>query len=140
MCLQADKNRKAITYLRSEKAREATFTVWPFSSRQPCSIKKMAEAGFVFTGSYKDPDSVQCCFCTKQLNNWEANDEPWSEHLKHSPQCQFALMQKPQDLWTVGELIKVIEEYCCNEVNRKYEELEAEAKEHYEKMREMIRS
>lgn len=98
----------------------------------------MAEAGFVFTGTSKDPDSAQCCFCSKHLDNWEENDVPWLEHLKHSPQCLFAQMQKPQEKWTVRELLDITKEFCLNEVRQAYAQEEIEINEIFEKMRKVL--
>lgn len=88
----------------------------------------MAEAGFIFTGSSKEPDSVQCFFCNKSLDGWEANDNPWSEHLKHAPQCSFAKMQAPQDCWTFSEYLTILEEYKGILVRKKFEDVKKYAK------------
>lgn len=37
----------------------------------------MAEAGFFHCPTEKEQDLVQCYVCYKELDGWEANDEPW---------------------------------------------------------------
>lgn len=71
----------------------------------------MAEAGFIFMGSSRDPDSVECFFCGKKLDGWEENDSPFEEHYKHANYCEFAQMSKPQRQWTVDEHFKLMEAY-----------------------------
>lgn len=51
----------------------------------------MAKAGFVFTPLPSNPDNVTCFLCTKALDGWEADDNPLEEHLKHSPECGWAI-------------------------------------------------
>jgi hypothetical protein len=46
----------------------------------------MAQAGFLYTGQ---SDVVQCFGCNIRVSQWEKTDNPWSEHLKWSPDCVF---------------------------------------------------
>lgn len=71
----------------------------------------MAEAGFIFTGSSRDPDSVECFFCGKKMDGWEEHDNPFEEHYSHAKHCEFAQMCKPQRQWTVAEHLKLMEVY-----------------------------
>ena len=34
-------------------------------------------------------DNVKCFFCDGGLCNWEAEDEPWTEHARWFPDCGF---------------------------------------------------
>ena len=34
-------------------------------------------------------DNVKCFFCDGGLCNWEADDEPWTEHARWFPDCGF---------------------------------------------------
>lgn len=74
-----------------EKHRVDSFEKWPFDENSPCSITKMAEAGFYWTGNVnKEEDDAATCFvCSKQLHGWDPTDDPWKEHIKHAPQCLF---------------------------------------------------
>lgn len=53
----------------------------------------MAEAGFFWKGI----DSVACFLCGKELDGWEPEDDPWSEHKKHAPQCVFVKFGRPEN-------------------------------------------
>lgn len=41
--------------------------------------------------SPKDPDNAVCFLCKKSLADWEPNDNPLEEHLKHNPECGWAI-------------------------------------------------
>ena len=58
------------------------------------SITEIAAAGFFYLGSR---DRVKCWFCNGGLQNWEFNDEPWYEHAKWFPSCEFLLEKKGQE-------------------------------------------
>lgn len=51
----------------------------------------MAKAGFVFQPLPSNPDNVACFLCNKALDGWEQDDSPLEEHLKHSPECGWAI-------------------------------------------------
>lgn len=68
----------------------------------------MAEAGFYWEGSVKEPDSAACFMCHKVLNGWEEQDDPWQEHKKHAPQCVFVKIGKKEDEYTVEEHINLL--------------------------------
>ena len=38
---------------------------------------QMAEAGFYSCATEACPDLVRCYVCFKELEGWEANDDPW---------------------------------------------------------------
>ena len=67
-------------------ARLATFETWPATigaSQQPAQL---ARAGFYFFGI---KDMVKCFFCNGGLKNWDANDDPFEDHVRWFPRCQF---------------------------------------------------
>lgn len=74
-----------------EKHRIDSFEKWLYDESSSCSITKMAEAGFYWTGNKNkdEDDAVTCFICSKQLHGWDPTDDPWKEHVKHAPQCQF---------------------------------------------------
>lgn len=51
----------------------------------------MAKAGFIFQPLPSNPDNVSCFLCGKALDGWEENDSPLEEHLRHSPECGWAI-------------------------------------------------
>ena len=39
-----------------------------------------------------NPDNVVCFLCQGSYDGWEEDDEPVSEHLKHAPNCGWAVV------------------------------------------------
>lgn len=62
----------------------------------------MAEAGFFWCGTEQENDAAACFLCGKQLDGWERTDNPWTEHMKHSPQCAFVKLGRPENDLTVS--------------------------------------
>jgi baculoviral IAP repeat-containing protein 5 len=91
-------------------ARLATFTMWPFTEDCSCTPQRMAGAGFYCCGGENEPDLVRCYFCRKELDGWEPEDDPWTEHLSHAKgKCAFVrLGKKPEDL-TVSDVLGLLE-------------------------------
>lgn len=65
-------------------------------------ILQMAEAGFYWTGTKRENDTATCFVCGKTLDGWESEDDPWKEHLKHAPQCEFVKLGCPEKDLTVS--------------------------------------
>lgn len=53
--------------------------------------KQLARAGLFFHPSAESPDNVACFLCLKAFDGWEDGDDPLAEHLKHAPDCGWAL-------------------------------------------------
>lgn len=83
-------------YLVEERIK--TFKKWPFTDKNKCNIRNMAEAGFysVATGE-DDADAAKCFLCGKELDGWEADDDPWGEHKSHAAKCAFVQLGKKED-------------------------------------------
>ncbi|XP_072398726.1 baculoviral IAP repeat-containing protein 5-like [Diabrotica undecimpunctata] len=111
-----------LPYLNEEN-RLKTYKSWVFNKNKPCSVDKMAEAGFIFIGSKQEPDAVRCFFCWKNLDGWEETDNPWKEHLKHAPNCSFAKIQKAQANITLKQFIDLRHE-LLNKIVNHYKEKE----------------
>ncbi|KAH7160957.1 hypothetical protein EDB81DRAFT_332977 [Dactylonectria macrodidyma] len=62
---------------------------WPHRTIAPASL---ARAGFFYNPSPASPDNATCFLCHKGLDGWEAGDDPLLEHLKHSPDCGWAIV------------------------------------------------
>ncbi|PWW74555.1 hypothetical protein C7212DRAFT_353260 [Tuber magnatum] len=60
---------------------------WPHEQPSP---QKLADAGFYFNPSDAHLDNVTCYLCDKDLDGWEKDDDPTSEHFKHCPDCGWA--------------------------------------------------
>ncbi|GFT92967.1 baculoviral IAP repeat-containing protein 5.2 [Trichonephila clavipes] len=102
----------------TEAIRFKSFQNWPFGENSACSASKMAEAGFFHCPTEQEPDLVQCYVCFKELDGWEATDEPWAEHFSHSKICLFAQLRKPQKDLTVAEIFKIESERKKNKIKR----------------------
>ncbi|XP_015113534.1 baculoviral IAP repeat-containing protein 5 [Diachasma alloeum] len=115
------------------KGRLETFNNWPFSHNDPCNPKAMAAAGFFAVNGTEEPDLAECFFCGKQLDGWEATDDPWEEHKSHQVNCPYIKLNKPveQD-WTLEETFALLQEYyrsqCEQRVKSLKENLENEMK------------
>ncbi|XP_072006854.1 baculoviral IAP repeat-containing protein 1-like [Engystomops pustulosus] len=78
--------------MQDEQARLQTFSCWPpYTLMEP---DVLAQAGLFFTGTR---DHVQCFSCGGCLGNWEENDDPWKEHAKWFPECEFLQGKKSTD-------------------------------------------
>ncbi|KKA30615.1 hypothetical protein TD95_000833 [Thielaviopsis punctulata] len=62
---------------------------WPHASIRP---EDMAASGMFFDPAATNPDHTICFHCGKGLDGWEAGDNPFNEHLKHSRSCGWAIL------------------------------------------------
>ncbi|XP_068118512.1 baculoviral IAP repeat-containing protein 7 isoform X2 [Hyperolius riggenbachi] len=70
--------------LVEERQRLSTFHNWP--QHTGVTPAQLARAGFFYTGHR---DNVKCFHCDGELRNWESGDDPWREHAKWFPRCEF---------------------------------------------------
>ncbi|XP_078082169.1 baculoviral IAP repeat-containing protein 7-like [Mustelus asterias] len=78
--------------MEAEEVRLRTFENWPAGAMiQP---SQLAHAGFFYTGHR---DNVKCFHCDGELRNWELGDDPWMEHAKWFPRCEYVLQVKGRD-------------------------------------------
>lgn len=91
-----------------EQHRVESYKSWPFPETASCSISKMAEAGFYWTGTKRENDTATCFVCGKTLDGWEPQDDPWKEHVKHAPQCEFAKLSCPERNLTVSQFLEIL--------------------------------
>uniref|UniRef100_K7E9I1 RING-type E3 ubiquitin transferase n=1 Tax=Ornithorhynchus anatinus TaxID=9258 RepID=K7E9I1_ORNAN len=78
--------------MEPEEMRRATFHNWPLNAMaQP---EQLARAGFFYSGHR---DKVTCYYCDGGLRNWEQGDDPWREHAKWFPRCEFLLQARGRD-------------------------------------------
>ncbi|MBN3292702.1 BIRC1 protein, partial [Polypterus senegalus] len=89
--LQKNKNidlNKASLYCLEER-RVESYKDWPSFSK--VAVNELAHAGFYFTGLR---DEVQCYSCGGSLAHWEEGDDPWKEHAKWFPECNYLQSMK----------------------------------------------
>ena len=75
-----------------ELARIGSFKNWPKVDIQ--SPETLARAGFFYVGY---SDMCKCFFCDIGLRNWEDPDDPWVQHARWSPECDYLKMCKGED-------------------------------------------
>ncbi|KAI1416865.1 hypothetical protein F5Y13DRAFT_204258 [Hypoxylon sp. FL1857] len=74
------------------EARKATFGGrWPHDGKRgwKCKTKQLVEAGWKYTPTAESDDMATCTYCSLALDGWEPRDNPYDEHYKRSPDCQF---------------------------------------------------
>ncbi|CAF0910527.1 unnamed protein product [Brachionus calyciflorus] len=76
-------------YMCSEATRRATFNEWPHMDYKWVLPDALAQAGFYHQPTHPGDDRTICFVCDLCLVAWEQHDQPWSEHERHSPACQF---------------------------------------------------
>ncbi|XP_023565276.1 baculoviral IAP repeat-containing protein 2 isoform X3 [Octodon degus] len=78
--------------MQTHAARMRSFRSWP--SAVPVQPKQLASAGFYYVGRN---DDVKCFCCDGGLRCWESGDDPWVEHAKWFPRCEFLIHMKGQE-------------------------------------------
>ncbi|KAG8229323.1 hypothetical protein J437_LFUL007131, partial [Ladona fulva] len=66
---------------------------WP-ADRVKQSPLSFAEAGFFYTGY---SDRVRCFHCDLGLWEWQDDDDPWIEHARWFPNCEYVRLIKGED-------------------------------------------
>jgi hypothetical protein len=74
---------------RTYESRICTFTRWPRSNA--VDARDLAAAGFTYT---ERTDLVRCFHCDGGLRYWERNSDPWKEHARWFPDCQYIRLIK----------------------------------------------
>ncbi|NXJ67790.1 BIR7B protein, partial [Rostratula benghalensis] len=76
----------------TEEMRLSTFQNWPqYADVNP---EQLARAGFFYTGQ---DDVVRCFYCDGHVRNWSFRDDPWTEHAKWYPGCEFLLQSRGRE-------------------------------------------
>ncbi|XP_060615655.2 baculoviral IAP repeat-containing protein 1 [Anolis sagrei] len=75
----------AISIYGDEGCRLDSFKTWPAKARVDAT--SLAKAGFFYTGKM---DIVQCFSCAGCLAEWKDDDDPWEEHAKFYPHCNYS--------------------------------------------------
>ncbi|XP_059390554.1 baculoviral IAP repeat-containing protein 2-like [Carassius carassius] len=78
-----------ISAMQQCEERLLTFVYWP--SRITVRPDQLAKAGFYYVGCN---DDVKCFSCDGGLRCWESGDDPWVEHAKWFPRCEYLLQEK----------------------------------------------
>lgn len=75
--------------MNAEAARLMSFYKWHRTDCLYANPKSLAAAGFFHRPNSTNLDRVACFACTVCLVNWETQDDPIQEHLKHGHACRF---------------------------------------------------
>ncbi|XP_049479401.1 baculoviral IAP repeat-containing protein 3-like isoform X2 [Panthera uncia] len=75
--------------MQTHAARSRSFCSWPPSV--PVLPEQLALAGFYYMGH---SDDVKCFCCDGGLRCWESGDDPWVEHAKWFPRCEYLIRIK----------------------------------------------
>ncbi|KFQ57690.1 Baculoviral IAP repeat-containing protein 7-B [Pelecanus crispus] len=80
----------------TEEMRLSTFQNWPqYTDMHP---EQLARAGFFYTGQ---DDVVRCFYCDGGVRNWSFGDDPWREHAKWYPGCEFLLQSRGREFVSI---------------------------------------
>ncbi|KAI0098305.1 hypothetical protein GGR51DRAFT_565758 [Nemania sp. FL0031] len=71
------------------KGKAAKALSWPHKQLDP---ELFARAGFYFAPTPEYRDNTVCFLCSKNMGGWEAEDNPFEEHLRLSPRCGWAVV------------------------------------------------
>ena len=83
--------RNAINpHMQELQTRVDTFLTWERSIIQ-AQPEELGEAGLFYIG---EGDRVKCWYCNGGLQHWEYDDDPWFEHAKWYPLCEYLLQKK----------------------------------------------
>ena len=78
--------------VNSDERLQSFTKTWPVKGH--VTPREMADAGFYYLD---DSDRVICFYCGGGLKNWEPNDNPWYEHAKWFPLCEYVLKKQGVD-------------------------------------------
>ena len=76
---------------RVKQGSTTTILKWPHPPTFLSTPETLAEAGFYYTPTAGAPDTVQCFACSKKLADWEAEDDPFAEHVLRGSSCYWAI-------------------------------------------------
>ena len=74
---------------RKKDVRMKTFENWVWKIN--ATPRELVDAGFYYLGT---GDLVTCFYCGGGLKNWETQDNPWYEHAKFYPLCEYVLRKQ----------------------------------------------
>nr|CAD7402803.1 unnamed protein product [Timema poppensis] len=72
--------------MNCEEKRLVTFNTWPANA--PVDARRMAKAGFVYTGTGL---VVECFLCHGRIDDWDYGDQAMARHRIMYPNCPFVL-------------------------------------------------
>lgn len=70
--------------------RRITFSNWP-NHHMRATVEELVDAGFLYLN---EGDKLKCFYCNGGLQHWQYNEDPWFEHAKWYPNCEYLLQKK----------------------------------------------
>ena len=67
-----------------------TFRGWSY--RDAPSPTELAKAGFCWAGADRNSDLTFCPFCDLKLHKWSISDDPFFQHYRFRPTCEYVLL------------------------------------------------
>jgi hypothetical protein len=61
-------------------------------------------------------DCVRCFFCGGGMKNWEGEDNPWIEHARWFPDCEYVKLCKGNSFSNICNAAKLSDNAVINEV------------------------
>lgn len=102
---------------RRVKAKSSTVVLkWPHPDTYLATPEQLAEAGFYFNPTPDARDNVKCFMCDKELNNWDEDDDPISQHFARCRDvCAWAVARcgNMEDLDTDGRCVMLTLRFIC---------------------------
>ncbi|XP_045195836.2 E3 ubiquitin-protein ligase XIAP-like [Mercenaria mercenaria] len=86
--------------------RLATFKGW---STNGIVIEELSNAGFYATGSR---DFVRCFYCGGGMKDWQQDDDPWIEHARYFPDCDFLKLHADEEFIKKAQYMDAMESPC----------------------------
>jgi hypothetical protein len=80
--------------MTSLETRKLSFIDKGWDQSIPISVDKLSEAGFYYTGTN---DFVKCFSCSGVMSKWAKEDDPFTLHMTHFPDCHFVKLNKTID-------------------------------------------
>ena len=85
---------KRVKRYPTKSSSSAVSVKWPHPPDFKANANTLAEAGFFFSPSWDDKDSVTCFLCGKELSDWDENDDPFEIHYtKCQSSCAWAVVR-----------------------------------------------
>ncbi|KAK6537716.1 hypothetical protein TWF694_011884 [Orbilia ellipsospora] len=88
---------------RQSNSKKSKAQKWSWPTDHPAP-ELMARAGFYFKPALGDEDNVACFICQKNMSEWDQDDDPAEQHLRHNSSCGWALTMC-RDLVLNGEIV-----------------------------------
>ncbi|XP_060575389.1 baculoviral IAP repeat-containing protein 7-A-like [Ruditapes philippinarum] len=99
-------------------ARQSSFSLWPENHEIDPAI--LSQAGFYFAGM---GDCVRCFFCGGGMKNWEGEDNPWVEHARWFPDCEYVKLCKGNSFSNICNSAKLSDNAVINESQQHVENI-----------------